>query len=66
MVHTRALSALSYLVLDGQFQDLFEGVYGVLSTNRIALKVPNVVVCGEEDPNYILFRWMLALDLKKN
>jgi len=53
---------LSYLMLNSQLQDLFEGVYGVLATDRVALKVPNVIVRREEDLHDILLSWMLTLD----
>ena len=43
-------------MLDGQFQNLFGGVYGVLATDRVTFKVPNVVVCGEKDLDNILLR----------
>jgi len=49
-------------MLDGQLQYLFKGVYRVLATDRVALKVPNVVVCGKEDLDDILLSWMLVLD----
>jgi hypothetical protein len=43
-------------MFNGQLQDLFECVYGVLAADGIALKVPNVVVCGEEDLDDVLLR----------
>ena len=45
---------VSYLVLNGQLQDLFECIYGVLATDGVALKVPDVVIRGEEDLDDIL------------
>ena len=53
---------LSYLMFNGQLQDLFKGVYGVLATDGVAFKVPNVVVCREEDLHDILLSWMPVLD----
>jgi len=49
-------------MLNGQLQNLFKGIYGVLATDRVALKVPDVVVCGKEDLDNILLSWMLVLD----
>lgn len=55
---------LSYLVFNSQLQDLFECVYRVLTTDGITLKIPNVVVCGEEHPDNILLHYMLSSDLE--
>jgi hypothetical protein len=54
VTYTRAQNVLSHLMLNCQLQNLFEGIYGILATDRVALKVPNVVVCGEEDLNDVL------------
>lgn len=47
----------TYIVFDGQLENFSEGVYGILTADRISFHISNVIVCCEQNPNSVLGVW---------
>lgn len=49
------------IMLDSKLKDFLECVDRVLTTNRVALKISNVIVCCNQYPYDVLLVWLNAV-----